>query len=259
MRGIGKLVVALTVGLGLGSVVAVTQAQAAGEARAPLTRDWSHAGPFGTFDRASIQRGMMVYREVCAACHGLEYVAFRNLVEIGLSEDEAKVIAAEYEITDGPDEVGDMFERPGKLSDYYPSPFPNANAARAANGGALPPDLSLVVKARKGGENYLYSLLVGYEDPPADVELGDTQHYNPYFAGGAISMAPPLAEDIVEYPDGTSATVEQMAYDVTNFLTWTAEPRLEDRKQLGVKVIIFLVLFSILMYAVKRKVWADLH
>ncbi len=259
MRGIGKLVVALSIGLGLAGAAAATPAQAAGEARSPLSRDWPHAGPFGTFDRASVQRGMMVYREVCAACHGLEYIAFRNLLEIGLSEDEAKVIAAEYEITDGPDELGDMFERPGKLSDYYPSPFPNDNAARAANGGALPPDLSLVVKARLGGENYIYSLLVGYEDPPAGVELGDTQHYNPYFAGGAISMAPPLFADMVEYPDGTSATVEQMAYDVTNFLTWTAEPKLEARKQLGVKVIIFLVLFSILMYAVKRKVWAGLH
>jgi len=241
-------------------VVTAATAFAAGDSKAPRSTDWNHSGPFGTYDRAAMQRGLQVYRESCSSCHSLDYIAFRNLTEIGLSEDEAKAIAAEYEIEDGPDDVGDMFERPGKLSDYFPAPFPNEQAARASNGGAYPPDLSLIVKARGGGENYIYSLLTGYQDEaPEGVEMGDGMNYNPYFPGRQIAMAPPLFEDGVEYADGTPATVEQMAKDVTTFLAWAAEPTLEVRKQTGVKVILFLLVFAAVLYAAKRKIWADVH
>lgn len=239
--------------------LAAAPAFAAGNVTAPESIDWSHNGPFGTFDRAATQRGLLVYKEVCAGCHSLKYVAFRTLADIGLSEEEVKAFAAESDVTDGPDEDGEMFTRPAKPSDKFPSPFANENAARAANGGAAPPDLSLMTKARNGASNYLYSLLTGYADAPDGVELAEGMSYNPYFTGHQIAMPPPLSDDAVEYADGTKATVDQMAYDVVSFLAWTAEPEMEDRKRLGVKVVLFLVLFSILMYAVKRKVWADVH
>lgn len=234
-------------------------AQAAGDAKPPKDINWSHDGPFGTYDRASVQRGLQVYRENCSSCHSLRLVAFRTLQDIGLNEDEVKAISAEYEITDGPNDAGDMFERPGKPSDYFPSPFPNENAARASNGGAYPPDFSLIVKARPGHSDYVYSILTGYQDAPADVTLGDGMNYNPYFPGHQIAMAPPLSADAVEYADGTQATVDQMAKDVVSFLAWAGDPYMEQRRQLGVKVILFLVIFTLLLYAVKRKVWADVH
>ena len=221
--------------------------------------DWNHEGPFGTFDRAAVQRGFLVYRDVCAACHSLRFIAFRNLEEIGLTEGEVKAVAETYQIVDGPDDFGEMFERPGKPSDRFPSPFPNEKAARAANNGAFPPDLSLVTKARVGGEDYIYSLLTGYEEPPAGVELREGMSYNVYFPGHQIAMPPPLSDGQVEYPDGTKATVDQMAHDVTTFLAWAAEPTLETRKQTGVKVMLFLFAFSIVLYAAKRKVWANAH
>ena len=221
--------------------------------------DWSFSGIFGHFERPALQRGLQVYREVCAGCHGLRLIAFRNLADLGYSADEIKAIASEYVVEDGPDEDGEMFERDGRPADYFPSPFPNDKAAAAANGGAVPPDLSLVAKARIGGPSYLRALLVGYEDPPADVEVLEGQHYNKYFPGHLIAMAAPLFEDAVEYQDGTPATVEQMATDVSTFLMWAAEPNLEDRKQMGIKVILFLIVFTGVLYAVKRKVWADLH
>jgi len=249
--------------LACGAVAAVlmtaVSAFAAGDVKAPRSVSWPHGGPFGTYDRAAVQRGFQVYAEVCAACHGLRLIAFRNLTEIGLTDDEAKVIAADYTVEDGPDEEGEMFERDARLSDYFPSPFPNDNAARAANGGALPPDLSLIVKARAGGENYIYSLLTGYGDAPDDVSMGEGMSYNPYFSGGQIAMAAPLFDDLVEYADGTPATVDQMAKDVTSFMAWAAEPTMEVRKRTGIKVILFLLVLTGLLYAVKRKVWSDVH
>lgn len=232
---------------------------AAEEAVALKSPDWSHSGPFGTFDPAALQRGFMVYRDVCAACHSLRFIAFRNLEEIGLSEAEVKAVAAGYQVVDGPNDEGEMFERPGKPSDRIPSPYPNEKAARAANNGAYPPDLSLIVEARKGGEDYIYSLLTGYQDPPAGFELREGMNYNAYFPGHQIAMPPPLIDDQVTYPDGTSATVDQMARDVTTFLAWAAEPNLEERKRLGVKVMLFLAAFSVVLYAAKRKIWTEAH
>ncbi|MDP6832521.1 MAG: cytochrome c1 [Alphaproteobacteria bacterium] len=235
-------------------------ALAAGSAEPIMKVDWSHSGPFGTFDRASLQRGLQVYREVCSGCHGLRFIAFRNLLEIGLTEKEAKTIAAEYTVMGGPNDEGEMYERPGKLFDYMPSPFDNEKAARASNNGAFPPDLSLIAKARIGGENYLYSLLLGYEEePPEGVTLAEGMAYNRYFPGHQIAMGPPIDDEAVEYADGTAPTKEQIARDVSAFLMWTAEPAMEARKRMGVKVVLFLIVLTLVLYGVKRKVWADLH
>ena len=223
-------------------------------------RNWSFTGMFGTFDRGSQQRGLQVYLEVCASCHSLRLLAYRNLAGIGFSEDQIKAIAAEAEVTDGPNEEGEMFDRPARPSDRFASPFPNDNAARASNNGALPPDLSLMVKARKGGADYLHALLTGYkEEPPAGFTLGDGMNYNTYFAGHQIAMAPPIADDAVEYADGTKATAKQIATDISTFLAWTAEPELEERKRLGIKVLLFLIVLTAMLYAVKRQIWKDLH
>lgn len=247
--------------LATGGISASLPAAAEGDtgALAPPTVNWPHKGPFGAFDRAAVQRGLQVYREVCAACHGLKYVYYRDLTKIGYSDDDAKAFAAEAEIEDGPNDDGEMFTRARRLSDSFPAPFPNAKAARAANGGALPPDLSLIVKAREDGENYVHALLTGYAEPPAGFELLDGVNYNPYFEGRQIAMPPPLTADAVSYADGTQATVDQMARDVVEFLSWAAEPTLEARHRLGFKVVVFLLLLAGLFYAVKRKVWADLH
>lgn len=235
-------------------------AHAAGEGAPLLQRDWSHQGIFGSFDRAAAQRGFQVYREVCAGCHGLHYVAFRNLGQLGFSEDEIKALAAEYYIVDGPNDQGEMFERPGRPSDLLPSPYPNEQAARVANGGAYPPDLSLITKAREGGADYVYSLMLGYEEPPVDAPAGpDGTYYNIYFPSLWIGMPQPLYEDSVTYADGTPATVDQMAADVAEFLTWAGEPTLEVRKQSGLKVMLFLIVLTALLYASKRKIWAAVH
>ncbi|MCW5729835.1 MAG: cytochrome c1 [Alphaproteobacteria bacterium] len=234
-------------------------AQAAGEQDPAPSRSWSFSGPFGTYDRAAAQRGFQVYKEVCAACHSVKYLAYRNLRDLGFSEAEVKAIAAQYEVTDGPNDDGEMFQRPAVPADRFKSPFANDKAARAANGGALPPDLSLIAKARPNGANYLHALLSGYREPPADFAVPEGLHYNPYFAGKRIAMAPPLNADAVTYADGTQASVDQMAHDVTTFLMWAAEPKLEDRHSLGFKVILFLIVLTGLFYAVKRKVWADVH
>ena len=254
MRSAFVIEVAVVLGL------AAAQAGWSADAKHPEARSWSFNGVFGGFDRGALQRGYLVYKDVCASCHALKYLGFRNLVEIGFSEAEAKAIAAEYEVEDGPDEFGEMFMRPARLSDSFVAPFANENEARASNNGALPPDLSLIIKARKGGEDYVYALLTGYEDePPAHVELGDGMSYNPYFAGGQIAMTPPMFDDAVEFADGTVATEAQMAESVGTFLTWAAEPKLEDRKRLGFKVVIFLVVLTALLYATKRKIWRDVH
>ncbi len=223
-------------------------------------QDWSFSGVFGTYDRAELRRGLQVYREVCASCHGLDLVSYRNLQDVGFSEDEVKAVAAEYEVTDGPNEEGEMFTRPARPSDRFVPPFANDNAARASNNGALPPDLSLLAKARKGGPDYLYALLTGYhEEPPEGVTLMEGMNYNAYFPGNQIAMAPPLEDDAVEYTDGTKATSAQMSEDVTTFLNWAAEPELEERKRLGIKVLLFLVVLTGMMYALKRQVWSDQH
>lgn len=230
------------------------------------SRKWAWGGPFGSFDRAELQRGLQVYKENCSNCHSLKFIAFRNLSALGYDEDSIKAFAAGYEVEGGPDDEGEMFMRPAIPSDYFVPPFANENAARAANNGAFPPDLSLMTKARKGGADYLFALLTGYEDEiPADVELpenfemGEGMSFNRYFSGNQIAMPPPLFEDGVEYADGTPATVEQQAIDVTAFLSWAAEPELEERKSLGLKVIIFLVIFTAMLIAVKKKVWSDVE
>ena len=233
---------------------------AAGEEIALPKEKWSFSAPFGTFDRGELQRGFQVYKEVCSACHSMKLVAYRTLRDIGFSEAEVKAIAAANEVTDGPNDEGEMFQRPALASDRFKSPFPNDKAARAANGGALPPDLSLMAKAREHGPDYVKALLTGYGDAPVDVKVPDGQYYNKYFPGHLIAMPPPLGQDgQVGYEDGTKATVQQMAHDVAAFLMWTAEPKLEARHQMGVKVILFLILLTILLYAVKRRVWADVH
>lgn len=239
---------------------ALTPALAADEAPTPPAQDWSFDGVFGTFDRAAAQRGLQVYLEVCSFCHGLEYVAYRNLEGIGFSEAEVEAIAQNFFVMDGPDEFGDMFERAALPQDRFVSPFPNEQAARSANNNAYPPDLSLMVEARASGADYLYALLTGYVDPPPEgVELGPGMNYNEYFPGHQIAMPNMLFDGGVLYTDGTEATVSQMARDVTYFLAWASEPNLEDRLNTGRGVIIYLLIFAGLLYAVKRKIWAKVH
>ena len=234
---------------------------AAGEQTEPIKIDWSFKGLTGKFDRSSLQRGFQVYKEVCASCHSMQYLSYRNLGEPGgpeFSEAEVKAIAASFEVSDGPDAQGEMFTRPGRPSDKFVSPYPNVKAAAAANGGAYPPDMSVLVKARKGGANYIYSVLVGYEDPPAGVTLDDGVYYNKYMIGNKIKMPNNLSDGLVEYADGTSATVDQMAKDVTTFLAWAAEPELEERHKTGIKVMIYLILLSILVYLSMKKIWSTI-
>ncbi len=242
----------------LAAAVAAPAAMAAGDETPAPKQSWSFNGAFGTFDRGELQRGFQVYKEVCASCHAAKFVAFRTLRDIGFTEAEVKALAATYEVTDGPDDSGEMFKRPGRPSDKFPSPFPNEKAARAANGGAYPLDLSLIAKARAQGPDYLAALLSGYSAAPAGTEVGEGLHYNKYFPGHQIAMPQPLNPDQVTYADGTKATVEQMARDVSAFLMWTAEPKLEERKRLGFKVMIFLVILTGLFIAAKKRVWADL-
>lgn len=242
----------------LSVAVATAPVLAAEDAREPERVDWSFSGPLGKYDRRALRQGLEIYLDMCVFCHSLDYVAYRNLTDIGLAKDEASAIAGQYRVADGPDEFGAMFERPAGLADRFAPPFPNDNAARAANGGALPPDLSLVVKARAGGADYIYSLLAGYEDiPPEDVELGPGLSYNPYFSGGQTAMPPPLFEGLAQRADGSDATIAEMAHDVTQFLTWAAEPRMEERKRIGLGVMIFLAILTGLLLAVKRRVWSD--
>jgi ubiquinol-cytochrome c reductase cytochrome c1 subunit len=236
----------------------VSAAARAEEIALPQER-WSFDGIFGTFDRAAVQRGFQVYKEICSVCHSMNLVHYRDLQAIGFSEDQVKQIAASVQVTDGPNDAGEMFERPGKPSDAFKAPFPNDNAARAANNGALPPDLSLMYKARKGGADYTYGILTGFGEPPAGVTVAEGMNYNKYFPGHQIAMPPPLSDGAVTYADGTKATVDQMAYDVSNFLAWTAEPKLEERHLIGVKSVLFLIVLTALLYGVKRKIWAAVH
>ncbi|MER9403207.1 cytochrome c1 [Mesorhizobium caraganae] len=241
----------------------------------PKEMDWSFAGPFGTYDKAQLQRGLKVYKEVCSACHSMNLVAFRTLEGLGYSEAQVKSFAAEYTIHDGPNDAGDMFDRPGKSSDHFPAPFANEEAAAASNGGAAPPDMSLLAKARgvergfprfvfdiftqyaQGGPDYIHSLLTGYDEtPPAGMVIPEGTHYNPYFMSGvSLKMPKPLSDGQVTYDDGSPQTVDQYSRDVSAFLMWAAEPHLEDRKKTGFRVLVFLLLFGALVYLTKRKVW----
>lgn len=234
--------------------------RAADETPRPPRQEWSFNGVFGTYDRASAQRGFQVYKEVCSACHPVKHLYFRDLADIGYSGDEVKAIASTYQVTnEQPNDQGEMFQRPGRPSDPIPGPFPNDQAARAANNGALPPDLSMIVKAREGGADYVDALLNGYKEPPAGFNLLSGMQYNEYFPGHQIAMPPPLSDNAVTFADGTSATVPQMAHDVATFLTWAAEPNLEDRHRTGFKVMLFLIVAVGVFYAAKRKIWAPVH
>jgi ubiquinol-cytochrome c reductase cytochrome c1 subunit len=242
----------------------------------PSQESWTFAGPFGTYDKGQLQRGLKVYKEVCSACHSMQLVAFRTLEDLGYNEEQVKAFAAQYQIHDGPNDQGDMFDRPGIPSDYFPSPFPNPQAAAAANGGAAPPDFSLLAKARgvergfptfifdiftqyaQGGPDYIHSLITGYgQQPPAGMEIPEGTYYNPYFnAGKSLKMPPPLSDGQVTYDDGAPQTVDQYSRDVAAFMMWAAEPHLEERKKTGFRVIVFFVLFGALVYLTKRRIWA---
>lgn len=253
-----KLLIAVLMVIGIWTA----PSQAAQTARPIEAMDWSFAGPFGTYDRNALRRGFQVYKEVCAACHGMKYLFFRNLSQAGgpeFSEAEVKAIAAEYNVEDGPDEFGDMYERSGLPRDRFIEPFPNQNAARAANSGAFPPDLSLIVKSYAGGADFIHALLTGYEDTPQGMQMDVGFYYNPYIEGEKIAMPPPLVDDLVEYADGTPATREQMSLDVTHFLSWASEPELEARHRIGFMVMIYLFIFAGLMYFSMRKIWSNQH
>jgi ubiquinol-cytochrome c reductase cytochrome c1 subunit len=226
---------------------------------------WHFTGPFGTYDRAAAQRGYQVYKEVCSACHSLNMLSYRNLQDLGLTENQVKGLIAEIQVPDLGDD-GAAIDRPARPSDHFKKPFANDLAAAAANGGKAPPDLSVIVKAREGGADYVYSLLKGYVpfDKLTPEQIKETSvtkddNYNKYFAGHRIAMPPPLADDKVQYADGTKATLDQEAKDIVEFLAWASEPHLEDRNRTGVRVILFLIALAGLMYAVKRQVWADKH
>jgi len=274
-----RSLLALALAAGLSAPFAMTAGAAEGTPEPPRQK-WSFSGPFGLYDRAQLQRGFKVYKEVCASCHSLSLVSFRNLAEPGgpgYSAAQAAAVAAEYKVQDGPNDAGEMFERAGRVADRFPKPFPNDNAARAANGGALPPDLSVIAKARtyergfprfifdiftqyqEQGPDYLVALLTGYADAPAGFNLPTGAHYNKYFPGHAIGMPNPLSDGQVTYDDGSPQTVAQYAKDVTAFLMWTAEPHMEARKRIGFQVMIFLIVFAGLLYFTKKKVWADVH
>jgi ubiquinol-cytochrome c reductase cytochrome c1 subunit len=223
------------------------------------TQHWSFNGFFGSFDQEQLKRGHVIYKDVCAGCHSMSLLAYRDLQDIGYSEDEVKAFAAEVQVQDGPDDAGEMFERPGRPSDRFKAPFANEQAARASNNGALPLDLSLIAKARAGagflghdGADYIHSLMTGYEEPPAGVTLPEGMYYNHAFKGHQIAMPPPLS-------DSAEAPLDQQAQDIAVFLTWAAEGNLEERHRTGIKAILFLVIFTLLAYATKRKVWANVH
>tara|TARA_R110002020_G_scaffold70169_7_gene182136 strand:- start:7553 stop:8434 length:882 start_codon:yes stop_codon:yes gene_type:complete len=282
------LSLALVAGLGFGVAAVAQEEHAAAEGahaegatphyplKHPKEIDWSFAGPFGHYDKGQLQRGLKVYTEVCSACHSMSLVSFRMLEELGYSEDQVKAFAANYQVTDGPNDSGDMFERTAVPSDYFPSPFANPQAAAASNNGAVPPDFSLIAKARgvtrgfpqfvfdiftqyqEGGPDYIYSLLTGYEEPPEGVEVPEGTYYNPHFiAAASLAMAPPISDDQVTYDDGAPQTVDQYSKDVSAFLMWAAEPHLEERKQTGFMVMIFLVIFTGLIYLTKKSVYAS--
>ncbi|VDK38854.1 unnamed protein product [Taenia asiatica] len=224
----------------------------------PTKLNWPHRGMLSSHDHASLRRGYQVYKEVCSACHSMKFLAYRQLVDHVLTEEEAKAECAEILVQDGPNDEGKMFDRPGRLTDLLPSPYPNREAARFANNGAFPPDLTFIAKARHGLEDYVFHLLTGYCDPPPGRQLEENQYYNPYFAGGALTMAPPLYDEQVEYADGTPASVSQMAKDVVSFLTWSSDRNHDKRKRVLFKALIIMVIGTILAGVYKRKKWANI-
>ena len=253
-------------------------AQAAGNAPVPPEMSWPSTGYLGKFDKNSLQRGLQVYTEVCAGCHGLRLLSYRDLMDLGYSSDQVKAYAAQYEVLSEPNDDGERVMKAALPADKFVAPYANEQEARAMNNGALPPDLSLIVKARnfgKGnffanfydmlrgrgyasGADYIYALMTGYEDPPAGVEIAEGMHYNKWFAGNAIAMAQPIYEGD-DFADGTPASIEQQAKDVASFLMWAAEPRLEERRAMGIKVLLFMALFIVVLYMLKRRVWRDVH
>jgi len=241
------------------ALIGTARAQEA--APSPPHQLWSFEGPFGTYDRAAEQRGFQVYKEVCSACHPVTHLYYRDLIEIGYTEDQVKGFAAQSQVTDGPNDQGEMYQRPALPSDPIVGPFANDNAARVANNGALPPDLSLIVKAREGGPDYVYALVgLGFTAAPVGFTLNPNMNYNEYFSGHQIAMPPPLTADgQLTYADGTKATIPQMAHDVVTFLAWASEPNLDERHRMGTKVILFLVIAAGVFYAAKRRIWAALH
>ena len=279
MTSYRELMTALTLAAAVAGAALPARAQ---EADAPPLQHWSFSGPFGTYDPQQLQRGFKVYREVCSTCHSLKLLSFRNLADAGgpgFTEAQAEAIAQGFQVTDGPNDQGQMFQRPGKASDYFPPPFPNDEAARAALGGGLPPDMSTLAKARgyergfpwfifeaftqyqEGGPDYIHAILNGYTDPPQGFVLPPGTHYNKYFPGHAIAMPKPINDGQVKYTDGTPETVEQYGRDVAAFLMWAAEPKLDERKRLGFQVMIYLMILAGLLYFTKKKVWheVDLH
>jgi cytochrome c1 len=271
-----RIVVAFTLAFSL--VALSARGAAAQEQEIPPRQHWSFAGPFGLYNTAQLQRGFKIYREVCSTCHSIKLLAFRNLADPGgpeFTEAQAAAIAASFQVTDGPNDKGDMFQRPGKLADRFPPPFPNDQAARAALGGALPPDMSVLAKARgveqgfpwfifdafiqyqEDGPDYIHAILNGYEEPPSGFTLPPSAQYNKYFPGHAIGMPKPLSDGQVEYTDGTPTTVDQYGRDVAAFLMWAAEPKLDARKRLGFQVFVFLIVLTVLLYLTKNKVWYE--
>ncbi len=261
-----------------GATVTAAVAQEAGTEPLPAHESWSFSGPFGTYDTAQLQRGYQIYRQVCSNCHAAKFMSFRNLAEAGgpgFSDSQVKALSSTFKVQDGPDDSGNMYERPGRPSDPFPSPFANEQAARAANGGALPPDMSTLAKARsfeqgglwflvdpftqyqEEGPDYIHALLNGYKDaPPKDFKLPEGKYYNVYFPGHAISMPPPLSDGLVDYSDGSPKTVEQYSKDIAAYLQWMSEPKLDQRKQTGFKAVIFLAIFASLLFLIKRRIWA---
>jgi ubiquinol-cytochrome c reductase cytochrome b/c1 subunit len=275
-----RIIPALVLAAGLAALGAAPSAAQDHDTPDPPALKWSFAGPRGLFDRAQLQRGFKIYREVCANCHSLSLVSFRNLADPGgpeFSPAQAAAVAAEYKIKDGPNDQGEMFERPGRVADYFPPPFPNDAAARASNGGALPPDMSVIAKARtyergfprflldvvtqyqEQGVDYIAALLKGYEKAPEGMQMAPGMMYNKYYPGHGIAMPPPISDGQVSYDDGSPATVDQYSRDIAAFLMWTAEPHLEARKRTGFQVVIFLLLLSGLLYFTKKRVWHDVQ
>jgi cytochrome c1 len=272
----------IIVALALAAFALPALAQEPVHEEAPPKNRWSFAGPFGKYDQGQLQRGFKVYREVCSVCHGVKMLAFRNLADPGgpgFTTAQAQAIAAEYKVQDGPNDQGEMFERPGRLADYFPPPFPNDQAARARY-NAVPPDFSVIAKARgyergfpywvldmltqyqEHGVDYITALMLGYEDkPPAGVTVPPGSFYNKYYPAHTIAMPPPLSDKRVDYTDGAPMTVEQYAKDLSAFLMWAAEPHLDQRKRVGMQVFIFLIVLALLLYFTKKKVWraVELH
>jgi cytochrome c1 len=242
-------------------VFAAAGAAQANEGGAALMKPgFSWEGVFGHYDKSALKRGWQIYHDVCSNCHSMRLLAYRNLNYLGFTDDEVKAFAAEKEVQDGPNDEGKMFARPARASDRFVPPFANDNAARAANNGALPPDLSLITKARNGGADYVYSLMMGFEEtPPEGATVPEGMFYNKYFPGHNIGMPPQLTDDLVTYADGTKATKEQEAKDISAFLNWAAAPELDVRKSMGVKVMIFLAVLTALFYALKRQIWKNVH